>query len=232
MPAAAPRPWWHDLRDPLRAAPPAARCLAPFALICSVLVTGFMFWASASGTDRRWLDLIVTGRDPGLIQLAKKLSNWGELHFIPLFLAVLLWAAGRYFHRLDWRLAGAAALLGSAGAGLLGLVFKILFGRPRPHLGVPDTLHPLSWHWDFQSFPSGHASHTWGLVAGAALLAPRWALPCGLFAAAVCWSRMYLNRHYPSDVLGGLVCGVFVGLIFALAARRSLAATKSALPVS
>jgi len=232
MPPATLRPWWHDLRDPLRAAPAASRRLWLPGLICFALATAFMLWASASGTDRHWLDLIVTGRDPGLIQLAKKLSNWGELHFIPLLLAILLWAAGRYYHRPAWRLAGAAGLLGAAGAGLLGLIFKILFGRPRPHLGVPDTLNPLSFHWNFQSFPSGHSSHTWGLVAGVALLAPRWALPYGLFAAAVCWSRMYLNRHYPSDILGGLVCGVFVGLIFALAARRSLAATKSAPPSS
>lgn len=232
MTDAAPRPWWHDLRDPLRAAPAAARRLWLPALVCLALATAFMLWASASGTDRRWLDWLIADRDPGLIRLAKKLSNWGELHFLPFFLAALLWTAGRFSNRAAWRLAGAAGLLGACAAGLLGLVLKILFGRPRPHLGVADSLQGFSWHWDFQSFPSGHSSHCWGLVAGVALLAPRWALPYGLFAAAVCWSRMYLNRHYPSDILGGLVCGVFVGLVFALAARRSLAATRPASSVS
>lgn len=227
MPAAAPRPWWHDLRDPLRAAPPFVRRLWLPGLVCLALATAFMLWASASGADRRWLDLLVDDRDPALIRLAKKLSNWGELHFLPLFLSVLLWFSGRFANRPAWRLAGAAGLLGACGAGLLGLFLKILFGRPRPHLGVADTLQGFSWHWDFQSFPSGHSSHCWGLVAGVAVLAPRWALPYGLFAAAVCWSRMYLNRHYPSDIFGGLVCGVFVGLVFALAARQSLADNKS-----
>ena len=136
MPPATLRPWWHDLRDPLRAAPAASRRLWLPGLICFALATAFMLWASASGTDRHWLDLIVTGRDPGLIQLAKKLSNWGELHFIPLLLAILLWAAGRYYHRPAWRLAGAAGLLGAH-------VDRFACRQCSPRLGVLLALVPL-----------------------------------------------------------------------------------------
>jgi undecaprenyl-diphosphatase len=218
------------LRDLLRAAPGPARQHWPLAVILFALTTYFMLWSSASGNDRRWLDWVIAGREPGLLRLAKSLSKWGELHYLPAFLALLLWGAGRHWHRLDWRLAGAAGLLGATGAGLLGLMLKILYGRPRPHHGLPDELRGFSFHWNFQSFPSGHSSHSWGLGAGVAVLAPRWALPYGAFAAAVCWSRMYLERHYFSDLLGGLVCGLFGGLVFGLAARQTLAANKPPLP--
>ncbi|AKC83700.1 hypothetical protein IMCC26134_14595 [Verrucomicrobia bacterium IMCC26134] len=221
------RLWWHDYRDILRAVDLPLRQLSPLGLIGFALVTGFMLWAGTTGTDRYWLDRIISDRTPGMISVAKWFTKWGELHYLPLFLALLLWGAGIYKRRLSWRLAGAAGLLGACGAGLVGLILKIIFGRTRPHIQLPDKLHAFTLHWDFQSFPSGHASHCWGLVAGAALLAPRWAWPYGLFAAAVCWSRMYLYRHYVSDIVGGFFCGVFIGLIFALAARRVYEALTS-----
>jgi membrane-associated phospholipid phosphatase len=224
------RPWWRDLRELFCAAVGPARHHWPLAVILFAVATYFMLWASGTGADRAWLDWLITDRSPGLLRLAKWLSKWGELHFLPVFLALLLWGAGRFWHRLDWRLAGAAGLLGAAGAGLAGLFLKILYGRPRPHLAMHDGLHGLSWHWDFQSFPSGHSSHCWGLVAGVSMLAPRWAVPYGVFAAAVCWSRMYLERHYFTDLFGGLVVGVFVGSIFGLAARDSLARLRAVSP--
>ncbi|MEY4487903.1 MAG: hypothetical protein RIQ79_411 [Verrucomicrobiota bacterium] len=214
------RLWWHDYRDIFRVVGEPLRLLSPFGLIGFALAAGFMLCAATTGMDRLWLDRIIADRTSGMLSVAKWFTKWGELHYLPLFFALLLWGSGLYWRRLDWRLAGAAGLLGACGAGLAGLILKISFGRTRPHIQLPDKLHAFTLDWDFQSFPSGHSAHCWGLVAGVALLAPRWALPYGLFAVAVCWSRMYLYRHYVSDIAGGFVCGVFIGLVFALAARR------------
>ena len=64
------------------------------------------------------------------------------------------------------------------------------------------------------AFPSSHAANAFAL---AVILARRWprAWPlCLLAALTVAFSRVYLNRHYPSDV----ICGALIGAGMAWAA--------------
>ena len=63
------------------------------------------------------------------------------------------------------------------------------------------------------SFPSSHVANAFAL---AVVLGRRWrrALPWLLLAGlAIAWARLYLNRHYPSDV----VCGGLLGAAIAWA---------------
>lgn len=63
------------------------------------------------------------------------------------------------------------------------------------------------------AFPSSHAANAFAV---AAVLARRWrraALPAFALAAAVAWSRMYLNRHWLSDVAGGALLAVALALL-------------------
>ncbi len=63
------------------------------------------------------------------------------------------------------------------------------------------------------AFPSSHAANAFAV---ATVLARRWrraALPAFALAAAVAWSRMYLNRHWLSDVAGGAMLAVALTLI-------------------
>jgi len=58
------------------------------------------------------------------------------------------------------------------------------------------------------SFPSSHAANAFAL---ATVLARRWrriAPAFWIWAAATAWSRVYLNRHYLSDVVVGAVVGI------------------------
>jgi undecaprenyl-diphosphatase len=64
------------------------------------------------------------------------------------------------------------------------------------------------------SFPSAHAANSTALALMVAMLWPRlrrgiWALPL-----LVGWSRIYLGKHYPTDVLGGWLLGLCVGWLF------------------
>lgn len=80
-------------------------------------------------------------------------------------------------------------------------VLKRVTNRPRP-----DGEHKRS----NAAFPS---SHTANAFAVATVVARRWrkaAVPAFLLAAAVGWSRIYLNRHWASDALGGALLAIGV----------------------
>ena len=81
---------------------------------------------------------------------------------------------------------------------------KRITNRPRP-----DGEHKGS----NAAFPS---SHTANAFAVATVVARRWrkaAVPVFLLAAAVGWSRIYLNRHWASDALGGALLAIGLALL-------------------
>ena len=112
-------------------------------------------------------------------------------------------------HRLLAFTWGAAA----AGGALLDYVLKTTVHRSRPEYAAA-FLHGISY-----SFPSGHAMGSiigYGFLAYALTLTVRWAGEHRrfVFAAALLLtvligvSRVYLDVHYPSDVVGGWAAGL------------------------
>ncbi|MEO6525852.1 MAG: phosphatase PAP2 family protein [Gemmatimonadaceae bacterium] len=103
-------------------------------------------------------------------------------------------------------------LASTAGSILLNNVLKLFFNRDRPDVFVWQT------HAASSSFPSGHAMSAtvvYGTVAYllARLQKHRWSRAITLSAAVlmialICFTRLYLGVHYPSDVLGGIVVGL------------------------
>jgi membrane-associated phospholipid phosphatase len=151
-----------------------------------------------------WMDDI---RNEALTLLARFLNVLGSgLVTIPLRIAVTAWLLIRRRWRAlaTWVITWAAAELILTGA-------KTFFHRGRPPLPLVDVVG--------FSFPSGHA------VAGAAtavalvlvLLQPgpmrrRWELAAVAFAFVMAMSRVYLNAHWFSDVVAGVLLGAGVAL--------------------
>lgn len=134
------------------------------------------------------------------------LTDLGDKRFlIPLAgcIAVLLLFRRRRFLAAAW-------IAATAGGGLLNVALKGLFERSRP-----EWLHGFATA-DGWSFPSGHSSGAfivYGLLAYLVVihLPKRFHLPVAVVAMAliVCvgFSRMILQVHYFSDVLGGYALG-------------------------
>jgi membrane-associated phospholipid phosphatase len=122
-----------------------------------------------------------------------------------------------------WKLRGGVALfvIVALTAVLVSLA-KFAWAAPRPdavdsrvqHLTIyrlrpPPDPAPRADDEDRFGFPSGHVATTTALFMGIAVLAQRrwvWALAAGA-ATLMALSRMYLGRHFPGDVLGGLALG-------------------------
>lgn len=129
-----------------------------------------------------------------------------------IFLAVI-----RYFTAIGGTEEAHFAGVRSVGAEVGQAIFvnggvKSLFRRTRPvfqgdrphHLRIPRTT----------SFPSGHATAS---MVGAVLLSQGtgWGPWLFVLAAIVSFSRIYVRIHHASDVLGGIVVGLIVGVAIA-----------------
>ncbi len=94
----------------------------------------------------------------------------------------------------------------------VGNILKNAIERPRPFL-VMEDVRTLVGHRSSFSFPSNHAAT---YTAGAAVL---WyffrylRIPAMFVVLMVAISRVYIGVHYPSDVIGGAVLGIFIALI-------------------
>ena len=121
-----------------------------------------------------------------------------------------------------WAWLFAYLFLAVAVPGLLNDLIKFIVGRPRPLIDATG-ISPFTFGYAYNSFPSGHASTSFGLALALGLLWPllRWpALAC---AAAIAASRVLLNVHHLSDMLASIIVAVLaLEWLTAAFARRGL----------
>lgn len=151
----------------------------------------------------------------GLMPFVTKFSNGGVL-WITLAVLFLLFRKTR---RMGLTM-GIALLFGF----LLGnLCLKPLFARIRPYDFDSSLLLIIPPETEY-SFPSGHSLAAFEGAFSIFLYHRRWGAAALLFAALTAFSRVYLQVHYPLDVL----CGALLGIVFAWAAFRLVRLSWSA----
>ena len=117
----------------------------------------------------------------------------------PVYLGIctLLCAFGNEKMAETGKLAAAAFL----ESGFIVFALKQIINRPRPL----DELAEVS-------FPSGHSALAFALATVVGYEYPKIRIPLYITASATAFSRVYLGRHYPSDVIFGALIGTLVGL--------------------
>jgi membrane-associated phospholipid phosphatase len=101
---------------------------------------------------------------------------------------------------------------------------------------VVEILVPAVYGAESRSFPSGHATSSMAVTAGAAVLAwpTRWRRPAlwlgAIFVAMVGLSRVALGVHYPSDVLGGWCLALAAVAVMRLVSRAARPAARPPRP--
>lgn len=125
-----------------------------------------------------------------------------------------LWIALALFFllRRPTRRWGLAMLVGLLGSLLVGnVLIKHLVARDRPCWLNPEVQLLIAVPLDY-SFPSGHTLASF--ISATVLLRFHRGMGLAALAAAVCiaLSRLYLYVHFPTDVLGGVLIGIAVGI--------------------
>lgn len=160
------------------------------------------------GLELQILNYIQTLRTPFgdfIMPLISSLGNAGIL-WILLTIVMLIRPKTR---KTGWILL--AALL--VDLIICNLCLKPLVARVRPY-NVNRTVTLLVAPLKDYSFPSGHTAASFACVIALYLAGEKWLWKIALvISILIAFSRMYLYVHYPTDVLGGVIVGIFSGII-------------------
>ena len=91
-------------------------------------------------------------------------------------------------------------------------LIKNLYKRLRPQYKLPEIILPFDFSHSF-SFPSGHAAIAFAGCVIFSKFYPRYSLWFYIAASLIAFSRIYLGKHYPSDVVVGGLLGFCIGYL-------------------
>ncbi len=152
-----------------------------------------------------------------LTPILKIITTLGEGGIIFIVMALILMVTKKY------RKAGFAMLIALVVMVICNnVVLKEMFARPRPFnltydwwnevYKYPEIVsRPSSW-----SFPSGHTSSAFAAAVAVLWYDRKIGIPTFVFAAIMGFSRIYVEVHYPTDVIAGAIVGIiyaFIGIL-------------------
>lgn len=148
------------------------------------------------------------------------LGSWAFAKWIaPRISSLKKYAQGLDYYR-RWGLNFFAALLVS---GIVTHIIKFTVGRQRPHKSPdfdPYIFTPLTTHWHWHSFSSGHSQVIFTAATMMSVAFPKFRWFWIPFAMLVCVTRVVVHDHFLSDIIFGACMG-YVGTLLAMVLMRS-----------
>ncbi len=148
----------------------------------------------------------------GSEELARFVTSLGRFENSTLAFAMIAAVVAMLANSVRWRDIAVACLLAGIVGGITVNVLRPTLGRARPHAVVAPGFYWFEITDDFNSMPSGHAMSNAASAFAIVALVPAAIVPATAYVVAMSWTRLRLNRHYPSDVMWGSLLGAIVGL--------------------
>ena len=92
----------------------------------------------------------------------------------------------------------------------VNIILKPLIHRPRPFSELADITLLIKAPKDY-SFPSGHTAASFVMVYIFFRHIKKYFIPVLITGILIAFSRMYLSVHFPSDIIAGIIIGIFSG---------------------
>ena len=167
---------------------------------------------STNGFDNSVRAWVISHQNPVVYKIAYALT-WIGGPGVLVFIAI---AAGVWFYGRKGRGKAGVVVAAPAVGGLVSGAFKVMFGRVRP-------AGALLFNEKSFSFPSGHATTSAAVaVTLCYVLAREGIIPWraailigGVVPLIVGLTRIYLDVHWTTDVLGGWIVGLFISAMCA-----------------
>ena len=180
---------------------------------------------STGGFDNAVRAWFLAHQNPTLYKIAATLTWVGS----PTIMVIVAIAAGVWFYRSRGRSKAGVMVAAPAAGGILAGGMKLLYGRARPAGAALFNERTFS-------FPSGHAATSAAVMVTLCYVLAReriisWpaaTLIGGLVPLIVGLTRLYLDVHWATDVVGGWTVGLFVAAMSAALYERLRASEPAA----
>lgn len=203
--------------------------MTPLAYICRMLpvLLATSFWQQLDAWDKKLFTLLNSKWTNSFFDIVLPYFR-DSVFWAPLYLFVLVFIALNYGKKGWWWSVAFVCTIAIADL-VSSRIFKTSFERLRPCQDpfFFDQVRLLLKHCSGSfSFTSSHAANHFGMATFASItLYPtfkRYIYFTYLWAFFIAYAQVYVGVHYPLDVLGGAVIGVFAGVFTASVFNKQL----------